>query len=221
MHSPAPRALALRTTSAIYPGNAEHISAVRADLRALLADCPMADDVILCASELAANAALHSDSRQPGGTFTVRTMISPGHYVRIDVEDQGGLWEPAVSNPDRHHGLDILCALARDWDIEDDQVNRTVWAVFDWASVVTVSRHSQGSRRWTVVVDGGQLRKLRRQHGLARKELAGRAGISLHTLSRLERQQNASCRTRTVARLAAVLGEEPSSIAPGIGEHTH
>ena len=132
MYSPAPRALALRTTTATYPGSAEYVSAVRADLHALLADCPVADDVILCASELAANAALHSDSRQPGGTFTVRTMISPGHYVRIDVEDRGGLWEPAVSSPDRHHGLDILCALASDWDIEDDQVNRTVWAVFDW-----------------------------------------------------------------------------------------
>ena len=96
MQSPAPKALALRTTSVTYPGSAEHISAVRADLRALLRDCPMADDVILCASELAANAALHSDSRQPGGTFTVHTTISAGQHVRIrcrgqrrPVEDSG------------------------------------------------------------------------------------------------------------------------------------
>jgi serine/threonine-protein kinase RsbW len=132
MPSPASRALVLRTTSVTYPGSAEHISAVRADLRALLRDCPMAGDVILCASELAANAALHSDSRQPGGTFAVRTTISPDHYVRIDVEDQGGPWAPAVSDPARHHGLDILRALTSEWGIDGDQMHRTVWAVFDW-----------------------------------------------------------------------------------------
>jgi anti-sigma regulatory factor (Ser/Thr protein kinase) len=99
MPSPAPRALALRTTSAIYPGSAEHISAVRTDLRALLGDCPLFDDVILCASELAANAVLHSHSGLPGGTFTVRAIVNPGHYVRIDVEDDGGPWTPAVRDP--------------------------------------------------------------------------------------------------------------------------
>jgi anti-sigma regulatory factor (Ser/Thr protein kinase) len=132
MHSPAPRALALRTTTATYLGSAEYISAVRADLRALLADCPMADDVILCASELAANAALHSDSRRPGGTFTVRATISSDHYVRIDVEDNGGPGTPAVSAPARHHGLDIVRALASEWGIEGDQTHRTVWLAFDW-----------------------------------------------------------------------------------------
>jgi anti-sigma regulatory factor (Ser/Thr protein kinase) len=132
MHSRAPRALALRTTSATYPGKAEHISAVRADLCALLADCPRADDVILCVSELAANAALHSDSRLPGGTFTVHTTISPGHHVRIDVEDNGGPRTPAVSEPGRHHGLDIVRALASSWGIEGDQAHRMVWVAFDW-----------------------------------------------------------------------------------------
>jgi hypothetical protein len=39
-----------------YPGTTGHISAVRDGLRALLHGCPMADDVILCASELATNA---------------------------------------------------------------------------------------------------------------------------------------------------------------------
>ena len=73
------------STDATYPGGTEHIRTVRADLRAVLDDCPRADDVILCASELAANAALHSRSRLPGGTFTVRAIISPGRYTRIEV----------------------------------------------------------------------------------------------------------------------------------------
>lgn len=83
MHTPAPKALALRTSAVTYPGSAEHISRVRADLRPLLRDCPIADEIALCASELAANAAIHSRSRLPSGTFTVLATISPGNYVRM------------------------------------------------------------------------------------------------------------------------------------------
>ena len=132
MPSSASRALVLRTTSATYPGSAEHISAVRADLRALLRDCPVLDDVILCVSELATNAVLHSHSRLPGGSFTIRVTISPGHFVRIDVADDGGPWTPAVSDPTRSHGLDIICVVASAWGINGDETHRTVWAVFDW-----------------------------------------------------------------------------------------
>ena len=56
MRTPAARTIGLRTTEAAYPGGTEQIRAVRADLRAVLEGCPRADDVILCASELAANA---------------------------------------------------------------------------------------------------------------------------------------------------------------------
>ena len=132
MHTPAPRALALRSTVVIYPGSAEHIRAVRADLRQLLRDCPVADEVILCASELAANAAIHSHSCLPSGTFSVCTTISPGHYARIEVEDSGGPWAPANSDPTRPHGLEIVRALASDWGIKEGHTTRTIWARFDW-----------------------------------------------------------------------------------------
>jgi anti-sigma regulatory factor (Ser/Thr protein kinase) len=131
MHPPAPRALAPRTTSVTYSGTTEQIRAVRADLRGLLHDCPMADDVILCVSELAANAAIHSRSRMPGGTFTVRTTISPGNYAWVEVEDSGGPWTPANSDPTRRHGLNIVCALASDWGIDGDDAVRVIWARFD------------------------------------------------------------------------------------------
>jgi hypothetical protein len=121
MQTPAPR-LALRTTGVTYPGSAEHISAVRADLRPLLRDCPMADDVILCASELAANAALHSHSRLPGGTFTVHAKMRPGDHA----------WTPKPSDAARAHGLDIVRSLASDCGIDGDDHARTVWARFDW-----------------------------------------------------------------------------------------
>ncbi len=132
MHIPASRPLALRTTGVIYPGTTEYISAVRAGLRRVLDDCPIEDDVILCVSELAANAALHSHSRLPGGTFTVRALISPGHCVWIEVEDNGGPWLSVRNNRTQHHGLDIVRALASEWGIRGDDSARTIWARFNW-----------------------------------------------------------------------------------------
>jgi hypothetical protein len=98
MHTPAPRTLPQRT-EITYPGGTEHIRAVRADLRAVLQVCPRADDVILCASELAANAAQPSSSRLPGGAFTVRATVSPDLYARIEVEDNGGPWNQGMIDP--------------------------------------------------------------------------------------------------------------------------
>jgi len=71
---------------------------------------------------------------------------------------------------------------------------------------------SSTARRWIVIIDGQRLRQLRRQHGLSQETLAGRAGISLATIGRLERHGRPSCRGRTLARLAAVLGEHPAAI---------
>jgi len=122
----------LRTRLAIYPGTLRHITAVRASLRDLLGDCSIADDVILCSSELAANAAIHSNSRLPGATFTVRAKIDPGHCAWIEVEDNGGPWTPADIDPDRPHGLDIIRALASEWGINGDHATRTIWATFNW-----------------------------------------------------------------------------------------
>lgn len=115
-----------------YPGTPDQIANVRADLRALLAGCPIADDVILCASELAANAALHSESRLPGASFTVQVEIYPGDYAWIEVEDSGGTWTAAAPNVTRGHGLDIIQALASDWGIDGSQTGRVVWTRIDW-----------------------------------------------------------------------------------------
>ena len=65
--------------------------------------------------------------------------------------------------------------------------------------------------RWFTVVDGVRLRQLRRQHGLSPAELAGKAGVSMSTVIRLERQPRPSCRTRTAARLATALGQSPAA----------
>jgi transcriptional regulator with XRE-family HTH domain len=77
---------------------------------------------------------------------------------------------------------------------------------------MTVTQTSHPGRRWFTVLDGHRLRRLRRQRGLSREQLAGRAGISPATVARLERQPAAPCRCRTLGRLAAALGEEPDCL---------
>jgi transcriptional regulator with XRE-family HTH domain len=70
------------------------------------------------------------------------------------------------------------------------------------------------------VLDGVRLRQLRRQLGLSAAELAGKAGVSRSTVLRLEGQSRRSCRTRTVARLAAALDQPPAVLICG-GRHGH
>ncbi len=68
------------------------------------------------------------------------------------------------------------------------------------------------AQRWTTVLDGHQLRRLRHQRGLSQEQLASRAGISLSAITRLERESRAACRCRTLARLASALGEIPGTL---------
>lgn len=118
--------------SCAYPARPAELRLIRDDLRRLLPGCPAADDVILCASELAANAGLHSESRHPGGTLTVRAEICRGEYVRIAVDDSGGPWIEPVPDPDRPHGLDIVAAFTTAWGITGTATGRTVWARLRW-----------------------------------------------------------------------------------------
>ncbi len=134
MQTSALASLGLRVSASTYPGGPEHVRQVRADVRRLLDGCPVADDVVLCVSELAANAAIHSDSRRPGGTFTVRTENCPGDSVRIEVEDDGGPWVGPTPDPAHGRGLGIIRALAAEWGITTGAAGRTVWARIDWPS---------------------------------------------------------------------------------------
>jgi transcriptional regulator with XRE-family HTH domain len=70
------------------------------------------------------------------------------------------------------------------------------------------------SRRWTATVDGRRLRQLRHQHRLSQDQLATKAGISPATVARLERTPETTCRSRTLARLAAALGQQPAALTP-------
>jgi len=140
-----------RLTAATFPGRLEELRRMRAGLRRELDGCPAAHEVILCVSELAANAVLHSDTRHADGTFTVRARISPCEYVLIEVEDDGGPWAEPAPHSTRGRGLDIIRSLAADWGIRATPGGRTVWARFDWSAsgLGLAARHLQAV---TVVV---------------------------------------------------------------------
>jgi anti-sigma regulatory factor (Ser/Thr protein kinase) len=146
VRSPSQASSQATTFSRAYAATARQIKAVRADLRALLDGCPIADDVILCASELAANAAQHSQSARPGGTLTVSAQISPDSHVLIEVDDDGGPWTGPSSDLTRGRGLKIVGTLATRWGITPKPSGRTVWAQFDWPATASGADQPQATR---------------------------------------------------------------------------
>ena len=111
-----------------FPGIASQVGEVRRFLAGHLNGCLVADDAIVCLSELATNAVIHSDSRLPGGSFEVRASMSPAGRLRAEVTDQGGPWHP-VADPSGQHGrgLLIVASLAADWGIHGGPDSRTAW----------------------------------------------------------------------------------------------
>ena len=209
----------LITWSRDFPALREQAREARRFLASLLNGHPAADDAVLCLSELVANACLHSRSRQPGGQFTVRVQTC-GLWLRVEVSDQGGPWTtPAKDDHGQNgRGLQIVGQLTRTWGRTGNP--STGWTTWFEIGGPPVPRTVQpapraASQRWTTVINGRQLQRLRRQYGLSQEELAGKAGISRSTVARLERHACTACRSRTLARLAATLGQQPAALTPG------
>jgi serine/threonine-protein kinase RsbW len=115
-----------------FPGHAQEVWEVRRFITACLGDCPTADDVLICMSELAANAVVHSNSRLPGGAFTVRASKSQLGRIRVEITDQGGPWSPTtVTDDQRGRGLAIVASLAAAWGINGQDDGRTAWFELD------------------------------------------------------------------------------------------
>ncbi len=117
--------------SRAFPADAAQIGEARRFLSGLLGDLPAADDAVLCLSELATNATLHSRSRD-GGHFSVRVELH-GQRLRVAVHDEGGPWAQPNSADERHgRGLVIVSSLATSWGRDDHTgVGRTVWFEMD------------------------------------------------------------------------------------------
>src|SRR5690242_39517 len=131
MYEQAILATRQRSWEQFYPGTADQLRHVRRALRDFLAGCPVADDAVYLLSELCANAIVHTDSGEVGGTFTVRVHVVNDH-VHGEVEDQGSDWNgdlPASAAPP--HGLFLLLNLASACGVRQTGRTHVVWFRLD------------------------------------------------------------------------------------------
>lgn len=121
------------TYEKVFRAHPDQVREARRFLAGIFTDCPVADDAILCLSELAGNAVIHSASNQPDGTFTVRAELLKDDYVRIEVHDNGGPWNGRNHGDGRPHGLDIVARLAAESGTCGDAVTGWIsWAKLGW-----------------------------------------------------------------------------------------
>lgn len=95
----------------------------------------LADDVRLCASELATNAVVHANH----GSFLVRLAID-GHYLHLEVHDEHPRW-PEVRLPvhdvNSGRGLHLVAALSVGWGVAPlHPSGKIVWSRFRIAPAV-------------------------------------------------------------------------------------
>jgi anti-sigma regulatory factor (Ser/Thr protein kinase) len=131
-----------------FPGSAAQVGEVRRWLSGLLPDCEPRDDLLLLASELAANAVVHTRSGERGGQFSVHIEWSPD-LARVVVGDQGALATPNVSAApaapaapagmggpawmsECGRGLLLVEELADDWGTASHPDGRCTWFDIQW-----------------------------------------------------------------------------------------
>lgn len=138
--SPAERLLC-RT----FSGEPGQVAMMRKFVWRCLAGCRVPrssmDDILVCATELATNAVLHSHSGKPGGYFTVEIAIRTGHSVYVAVKDSGGVWaDPGAGGFDDvgdfeaegGRGLRVVATLSADMGITGSASGRTAWFRIPW-----------------------------------------------------------------------------------------
>jgi anti-sigma regulatory factor (Ser/Thr protein kinase) len=115
-------------SSITLPATASQVAEARRFVASFVADTTLAADAVLCLSEIASNAVVHSNSRRVGGHFTVSAERYGDGHLRIEIEDQGGRWMERAKAEGQHLGLLIVGQLASAWGIEGDGYHhRTVW----------------------------------------------------------------------------------------------
>lgn len=89
-----------------------------------------ADDVLLCASELATNALVHGVP--PGRGYRVRLLLSEvGRLMRVEVHDSGD-GAPVAREPagESGRGLLIVAAFSDGWGVGERSPGKVVWCQF-------------------------------------------------------------------------------------------
>ena len=118
----------------VFLGTPRQLEDVREFVAETVGGCPVADDVILLASEVAANAVMHTASGKDG-TFTV--VVQPGDgLVRVEVHDGGSDTmpgaRPAEGLASSGRGLSIVDSLATRWGHLGGPDGRVVWFEVTW-----------------------------------------------------------------------------------------
>jgi anti-sigma regulatory factor (Ser/Thr protein kinase) len=130
MSSPAVTIPQART----FSGSLAEVRNVRQFVKLQAGGCPVADDVVLLASELAANAVRHTASGADG-TFIVLVQAADGR-VRVEVHDMGSATAPAVRSPglprESGAGLALVEAIADGWGFHGSRFGRVVWFEISW-----------------------------------------------------------------------------------------
>lgn len=107
-----------------FEGEPESAAAVRRFVEEAIPEATHLDDVILAASELAANVIRHAKSG-----FTVR-LIDREDIIRIEVSD-GSSIIPAIEDlTESHRGLRLIEAISEYWGVETTDTGKKVWAEF-------------------------------------------------------------------------------------------
>jgi anti-sigma regulatory factor (Ser/Thr protein kinase) len=122
-----------------FRGRADQVLEVRHWLEDLLPECAARSDVLLLASELCANAIVHSRSGEAGGQFSVDVDWAPT-LARVVIGDQGSAKAPSVASRsgdaaqlgESGRGLLLVDDVADDWGTASRPNRRWVWADVQW-----------------------------------------------------------------------------------------
>jgi serine/threonine-protein kinase RsbW len=122
-----------------FPGTPDQAGEVRHWIGDLLPGCDPLADLLLVASELCANAIMHTRSGQADGWFSVAVEWTPV-LARVVIGDQGSPTVPAASvtagdstwAEESGRGLWLVDELADSWGTASHPGGRWVWADVAW-----------------------------------------------------------------------------------------
>jgi len=117
-----------------FSGCRDQVARARQFVAAELAGCPVIDEAVLCVSELATNAVMHTASGD-GGKFEVIVQRWPS-LARVSVCDQGSAGTPTARPLDlvaeSGRGLRLVAMIADNWGQSGDSAGRAVWFELGW-----------------------------------------------------------------------------------------
>jgi anti-sigma regulatory factor (Ser/Thr protein kinase) len=124
----------------VFPGRAEQVARARRFVGRALDGCPVADQAMVCVSELASNAIVHTRTGQ-GGTFQVIVWRGRSSAC-VAVLDGGSPTRPAPRRPvpgtlaESGYGLTVVQELAACWGhhrhSDGSWHGGVVWFRIDW-----------------------------------------------------------------------------------------